>query len=320
MIPFLRASAALAIGLALGCGSSSSATHDAGPSSDATAPGKGDAGKSADAHDAMTGHTKDASKDGSAVDAGGRDTGVDAGADTGAHDAGQDASHDAGQDAGHDAGEDAGHDAGPMCVNPALDCPTPPACQDAVCLASVCSTVPRSPGADCPNGTCNATGSCLLINGQPCGVGSACISNECVSGYCCGNACTGTCVACSQALTGHANGVCAPMTPGSTAPSGQCLVTGICGNDGNCNSGGGCEQISCSQGCLANILPSCTECATANPSDKPICEQYLQCYNTNDCNPNNACGEGTGTCGPSTIGGGSAPAAAALATYNCACP
>jgi hypothetical protein len=59
---------------------------------------------------------------------------------------------------------------------------------------------------------------------------------------------------------------------------------------------------------------------TMNASDKPICQQYLDCYLAQSCNPANACGQNSGVCGVNTIGGGNAPRDAAVATYNCACP
>jgi hypothetical protein len=74
-------------------------------------------------------------------------------------------------------------------------------------------------------------------------------------------------------------------------------------------------------GCLLNIPANCPNCMTQNASDKPICEQYIQCYITQGCNPNNACGTNpSGVCGVNTIGGGYAPEMAAVATYDCACP
>jgi hypothetical protein len=73
-------------------------------------------------------------------------------------------------------------------------------------------------------------------------------------------------------------------------------------------------------GCLQNIPASCPDCMTQNASDMPICEKYIQCYITNSCNPNDACGQNSGICGVNTVGGGSAPESAAVATYNCACP
>jgi len=71
--------------------------------------------------------------------------------------------------------------------------------------------------------------------------------------------------------------------------------------------------------CLASIPPSCPSCATQNASDHPICEQYIQCFITNGCDPSMSCGSSTGVCGVNTVGGGNAPYAAAVATYQCAC-
>lgn len=72
--------------------------------------------------------------------------------------------------------------------------------------------------------------------------------------------------------------------------------------------------------CLQNIPGNCPDCMTQNASDKPICEKYIQCFITNDCNPHMACGSNNGVCGVNTIGGGYAPYNAAVATYDCACP
>jgi hypothetical protein len=56
-----------------------------------------------------------------------------------------------------------------------------------------------------------------------------------------------------------------------------------------------------------------------NMNDMPKCEQYLACYLANDCDPADPCGMLSGVCGVNTIGGGNAPEAAAVATFNCAC-
>jgi len=72
--------------------------------------------------------------------------------------------------------------------------------------------------------------------------------------------------------------------------------------------------------CLTSIPPSCPDCMTQNASDQPICKQYIQCFITNGCDPGTACGSNTGVCGVNTVGGGNAPYAAAVATYQCACP
>jgi hypothetical protein len=71
--------------------------------------------------------------------------------------------------------------------------------------------------------------------------------------------------------------------------------------------------------CLTSIPSSCPDCATQNASDKPACEQYIQCFITNDCDPSDSCGSNDGVCGVNTIGGGEAPYNAAAATYACAC-
>jgi hypothetical protein len=72
-------------------------------------------------------------------------------------------------------------------------------------------------------------------------------------------------------------------------------------------------------GCLQDISASCA-CKTQNASDMPICQRYVMCFATNNCNPNTACGTNSGVCGVNTIGGGEAPYTAAVTTYNCACP
>jgi hypothetical protein len=71
--------------------------------------------------------------------------------------------------------------------------------------------------------------------------------------------------------------------------------------------------------CLRNIPSNCA-CMTQNASDEPICEKYVSCFADNDCNPSDACGSNDGVCGVNTLGGGGAPLAAAVQTYNCACP
>jgi hypothetical protein len=71
--------------------------------------------------------------------------------------------------------------------------------------------------------------------------------------------------------------------------------------------------------CLRNIPAKCA-CMTQNASDEPICEKYVTCFADNDCNPSDACGSNDGVCGVNTLGGGEAPLAAAVKTYDCACP
>ena len=45
-----------------------------------------------------------------------------------------------------------------------------------------------------------------------------CATGNCVNGFCCDTTCTGTCMACSAALTGGSNGTCAPISANTAAP------------------------------------------------------------------------------------------------------
>jgi len=64
-------------------------------------------------------------------------------------------------------------------------------------------------------------------------------------------------------------------------------------------------------------------CNPQNASDIPYCQQYVACYATNDCNPhdnsNGQCGYQDGVCGVNTLGHGTAPQSAAIASFDCAC-
>lgn len=72
---------------------------------------------------------------------------------------------------------------------------------------------------DCLGGTkCNVrTGKCAKANGGSCSSGNDCGSDKCVDQYCCNSGCSGTCEACSFALTGVSNGQCAPTKAGVSA-------------------------------------------------------------------------------------------------------
>src|SRR5689334_18778447 len=61
--------------------------------------------------------------------------------------------------------------------------------------------------------------------GQPCSDASACGTGQCVDGVCCDSPCTGTCQACTAALTGQTDGTCAPVLLG-TDPKDQCADEG----------------------------------------------------------------------------------------------
>jgi hypothetical protein len=70
--------------------------------------------------------------------------------------------------------------------------------------------------------------------------------------------------------------------------------------------------------CLEKIPASCPDCVTQNAGDAVLCHQYLHCFAA--CDPSQPCGTADGVCGVNTLGGGTAPYAAAVTTYRCACP
>ena len=124
-------------------------------------------------------------------------------------------------------------------------------CCNTACTATcqACSAAKKGAGA---NGTCgsiiantdpdnecttecNGSGACELANGSACSLAAQCQSGFCADGVCCDTACTGTCLACSTAKTGAANGVCSSVVPG-TDPDNECILPtpncafgGICG-------------------------------------------------------------------------------------------
>jgi hypothetical protein len=84
--------------------------------------------------------------------------------------------------------------------------------------------------------------------------------------------------------------------------------------DGGDDAGTGAAPGSC----VDKIPASCPDCATQNPADAALCRKYLHCFST--CDPSQPCGDVDGVCGVNTLGGGTAPYAAAVTTYRCACP
>jgi hypothetical protein len=141
----------------------------------------------------------------------------------------------------------------------------------------------------CTNGLCQ-----FAAAGAACASNAQCANGDCVSGFCCNTACTGTCMACSAALTGGSNGTCAPMTAGSPAPTGQCAANGACGNDGKCGVGGACELqaqgTSCSAtvSCVGSTVTTDTTCdglgACSQGAGVASCPGSLTCSAGGQCN------------------------------------
>jgi hypothetical protein len=79
----------------------------------------------------------------------------------------------------------------------------PGLCQacDVAASPGTCTNIPNNtdPSNECGNGACNGGGLCKLDNGQPCGMGSDCLSTNCIDGVCCNTTCTAACNACNVA-------------------------------------------------------------------------------------------------------------------------
>ncbi|HSZ82547.1 MAG TPA: hypothetical protein VLA14_09700 [Polyangia bacterium] len=113
--------------------------------------------------------------------------------------------------------------------------------------------------------------------GQSCAMSSDCLTgNYCVDGVCCSTSLCGLCQTC-------ASGTCANVAVGLPEPHLGCAANPPCGNTGNCNGGGGCQQAGTSVACGAascagtifTPLSHCTgggACAAATTS---TCSPYV---------------------------------------------
>jgi hypothetical protein len=110
----------------------------------------------------------------------------------------------------------------------------------------------------------------LYSNGSPCESGLACASGFCSDGYCCDTACDEICEACSEAITGVANGQCAPP-PSETDPQNECDNDGArCQQTGFCGTNG-CEMHA-SAVCNATPCDGDDECASGFCADGFCCD------------------------------------------------
>ena len=140
--------------------------------------------------------------------------------------------------------------------------------------------------ADCDvEHVCSSSGVCLLINGQPCATASSCNSAFCVDGVCCNEVCNSACQACSAALTGGAEGTCAPATNGTADPRALCAATAAttCGTNGKCSAG------------ACAYWPVSTVCGTVTNSCMTVGGDVF--VDTKVCNGSGVCNpEGTAMC------------------------
>jgi hypothetical protein len=173
-------------------------------------------------------------------------------------------------------------------------------------------------GASACNAACTSDADCLAPNicdpqtnlcgnkkrlGQVCAMTSDCLTGDfCVDGVCCGSSMCGLCQACN--LPGKA-GSCANVGSGDAELHARCPASAPCGNTGNCNGAGACEQggtgVSCGlpscSGSTATPVSHCTgggACAT--PTTSP-CSPYVcgasacktTCAGDGDCVPPFTC-------------------------------
>jgi hypothetical protein len=119
--------------------------------------------------------------------------------------------------------------------------------------------------------------------GASCTGSGDCASGVCLDGICCAGSCSG-CNACSNTLTGAADGTCAPVLAGKNA-RGACkdeTANDECGNDGTCDGTGACRKVGTSHVCRQS---SCSASGVFTP--KSTCDGLGKCKPpaTEDCAP-----------------------------------
>jgi hypothetical protein len=168
---------------------------------------------------------------------------------------------------------------------------------------TVATTACNAPSA------CDGMGACKATNGQACpGGNNACLSGFCADGVCCNAACTGTCLACSAAKTGAADGMCTNVLVNQTdtVATTACNAPSACDGMGACKStngqacpGGNANCLSgfCTDGvCCGSVsCPACQSCALgangtcANVPAGPDTTSPNTCMGNSTCDAAGAC-------------------------------
>jgi len=124
-----------------------------------------------------------------------------------------------------------------------------------------------------------------------------CATGFCVDGFCCDGGCTGTCEACSAALTGGTNGTCAP-TIANTDPDNDCPTCEVCNGSGACiPASDGTDPVN---DCATQPVSTCGQDGFCNGAS--ACRLYASgtVCNAASCGglthyPDDTC-DGSGTC------------------------
>ncbi len=188
-------------------------------------------------------------------------------------------------------------------------------CSPFLCAGGACTQACAS-DADCDAGHACVNGRCGLENlGQPCGVGTECLSGICAEGVCCDDACGGACRSCALASTmGH----CTPLAAGAVDSKNVCIDEGAttCGENGRCDGSGGCQRykegtVCAPESCSGNVYTpgsTCSATGQCTPPDSLPCAPYVcngnscfsACTTDQNCVSPNTCNDSS--CGEKAIG------------------
>jgi MYXO-CTERM domain-containing protein len=174
-------------------------------------------------------------------------------------------------------------------------------------------------------------------DGSTCSYNQECTKGFCVDGVCCENACSGTCMGCSNAVTGQSDGSCKAVKTG-TDPRGVCTDDGVasCGQNGACNGSGACQKYasgstcvtaSCATATSRNVADTCNGTGTCTDNGVQNCLAgyacisgvcQTQCTDDANCATNYFCDIPTKTCVADKTSGQACPRDAACSgNSNC---
>ncbi|MCG3172124.1 MAG: hypothetical protein GMKNLPBB_00269 [Myxococcota bacterium] len=173
--------------------------------------------------------------------------------------------------------------------------------------------------------------------GNACVTGAQCNNGFCVDGFCCESACNQPCLACANALTGGANGTCAPAYD-NTDPHNDCASSPptSCGDDGMCNGSGQCRKYGPATQCanpfcsgvnneFANSTAFCDGAGDCGNPSQTDCTPFrcggggsclTACSTLADCTPGNYC-NGSNQCVAQQADGASCTIGTECASGNC---